>query len=179
MPLIKEQMQNEPLPQEMPEDATDEVTDEVTDDVDSEESPQFTQAVELAYQMVYSEEGSMELANAMRNAVNVPEIMSDMAYEVTQVAAEQANLPEEDLVMLAMTVLSEMGDVAEAAGVQVQASDVAQSFKLMVLRMFGELGFNTTELQQAMDAYTPDMINEAMAMADGGAEPQPEMMEAV
>lgn len=154
--LIQEQMDNQQAPTEQGE------------------SPQYVQAVEFAYQMIYSEEGSNDIANALSKTGNKAESLSDMAYELTQVAAERAGLSEEDLVLLAMTVLAEMGEVGEAAGVSMGAPDIAQAFKLMVLRMFGELGFNTTELEQAMNAYTPEMINEAVAMVEGEA-PEPEM----
>lgn len=136
-------------------------------------SPQYESAIKTVYTLLYEKGAGRDAIDAMSNAANKPEAMANMAYELAQVAAEnEDSFPEDDLTLLATSVLAEVGDIAEAAGIEVTAADISSAFKVMVLRMLGELGLDTTELEKAMNAYTPEMVDEAVNYAYGGQEAQ-------
>jgi hypothetical protein len=63
--------------------------------------------------------------------------------------------------LLAIKVLTEVGDIAEAAGIQVTAAEISGAFKTMLLRFLGENGMDTTQLQQAMDQVDPKAFEES------------------
>ncbi|MET3998818.1 hypothetical protein [Marinobacterium sp. MBR-109] len=140
---------------------------------DESASPQYESAIKTVYKLLYEKGAGKDAIEAISSAANKTDAMANMAYELAQVAAEnEESFPEDDLTLLATSVLAEIGDIAEAAGIEIAASDVAEAFKIMLLRMLGELGLDTTKLEQAMSAYTPEMIDEAVGYAYGGQEAQ-------
>ena len=126
-------------------------------------NPAFVQATQLAMQSLYEKGAAKDVAQQMRAAQDPVKALSDIAYEMTSVIDEKTNgeVPDELIMMLAIKVLTEVGDIAEAAGIQVTAQDIAGAFKDMLLRFLGEQGVDTTQLQQAMDQIDPKVFEQA------------------
>lgn len=134
-----------------------------------ENNPAFQQALTFAYEALYKNEAAKDVAKQLKSAQSLADGMADVAYNITQIIDERTDgqVPDELLMPLAMQVLEEVGEVAEAAGLSPQPEDVAGAFKNMILRYMGEQGVDTTQLQQAMDQVDPAVFREA---AQGGAE---------
>lgn len=140
-----------------------------------ENNPAFQQALTFAYEALYRNEAAKDVANQLKAAPTLAEGMADVAYNITQVIDERTDgeVPDEMLMPLAMQVLEEVGEIAEAAGLDPQPEDVATSFKTMILRYLGEQGIDTTQLQQAMDQVDP---SEFRKLAGGeGSQGEPAM----
>ena len=126
-------------------------------------NPAFVAAVKLAMQALYEKGAAQDVAKQIRAAQDPVQGLSDIAYEMTSVVDEktQGQVPDELIMMLAIKVLSEIGDIAEAAGIKLSAKDIAAAFKDMLLRFLGENGMDTSQLQQAMDQIDPKVFEEA------------------
>jgi hypothetical protein len=122
-----------------------------------ETDPIFQQAMSFAYDALYSKEAAKDVANQLEASSNVADAMADIAYNITSIIDEKTDgqVPDELLVPLAMNVLEEVGEIAEAAGIEPTPEDIATAFKTMILRYLGEQGIDTTQLQQAMDQVDP------------------------
>lgn len=122
-----------------------------------ESDPVFQQALTYAYEALYKNQAAKDVAEQLKAAPSVADGMADVAYSITEVIDERTDgeVPDELLMPLAMQVLEEVGEIAEAAGLDPQPEDVAQAFKTMILRYLGEQGIDTTQLQQAMDQVDP------------------------
>lgn len=133
------------------------VEDEGAEAGPGEDNPVFQQAMTYAYQALYENDAAKDVAKQLRAAPNVAEGMANIAYEITSVIDERTDgqVPDELLVPLAMNVLEEVGEIAQAAKLDPQPEDVALAFKTMILRYLGEQGIDTTQLQQAMDQVDP------------------------
>ena len=170
--LIQEQM-GMPVAeekQEMPQDkmaAQSAESEGAEQPEQDEDNPAFQQALTLAYEALYKGDASKDVAKQLRAAPSVADGLADIAYNITSVIDERTGgeVPDELLVPLAMNVLEEVGEIAEAAGMKPQPEDVAQAFKTMVLRYLGEQGVDTTQLQQAMDQVDPSVFREAAVQA--------------
>lgn len=155
------------------------------DDVDdSTDHPAFQQAMQLAYSALYEQNAGKNVAASIQKAQSKPEALAHVAYEMASIAVERTeDFPEDYLVLLGSQLLSEVAEIAEAGGVELQPADVGDAFKLMVLRMLGEAGVDTTQLQQALEQYTPEMMDKVYEYAgqeEQGAEQearQPEQQE--
>lgn len=160
-PAAQEQMPMGMGAGEMPEDEAPEA---------DENDPVFQQALTLAYEALYKGQAAKDVANQLKNAPSLAEGMADVAYNMTSVLDERTDgeVPDELLVPLAMQVLEEVGEIADAAGLDPQPEDVAQAFKMMILRYMGEQGVDTTQLQQAMEQVDPALFREAAEK--GGAQ---------
>lgn len=134
-----------------------------------ESNPAFQQALTFAYEALYKNEAAKDVAKQLKAAQSLADGMADVAYNITQIIDERTDgqVPDELLMPLAMQVLEEVGEVAEAAGLSPQPEDVAGAFKTMILRYMGEQGVDTTQLQQAMDQVDPSVFRQA---AQGGAQ---------
>lgn len=153
--LIKKQMAGAPQGTPMGAEAEDDGAEL------DQENPGFQQALGLAMKALYENNAAADIATALKSAPNPVEGLANTAYEITAIADEQAEVPDELLVLLAISILQEVADIGEAAGVDVSPANVAEAFKQMLLRFLGEQGLNTTELQQAMDQVDPSMFEQA------------------
>lgn len=163
--LIQQQMgaapaaEQEQMPAGMPMDDEGAEVDE--------NNPAFQQALTFAYEALYKNEAAKDVAKQLKAAPSLADGMADVAYNITQIIDERTDgqVPDELLMPLAMQVLEEVGEIAEAAGMQPQPEDVAGAFKTMILRYMGEQGVDTTQLQQAMDQVDPSVFREAAQQA--------------
>lgn len=127
------------------------------------EDPAFLQAVELTMQALYAKGAAQDVAKQIRAAQDPVQGLSDIAYEMTSVVDEQTQgqVPDELIMMLAIKVLTEVGDIAEAAGITITAPQIAAAFKNMLLRFLGENGVDTSQLDQAMSQIDPKVFEES------------------
>jgi hypothetical protein len=132
---------------------------------DTESSEPFQLAMQYAMEALYSNKAATDVAQALKAAPDPVEGLANTAYEMTSVVDERTDgqVPDELIIPLAMQILEEVVEIAEAAGVEFQPSDVAGAFKQMLLRFLGEQGVDTTQLQQAMDQVDPEAFNQAAA----------------
>ena len=130
----------------------------------SEDDPNFQTALDYAMRSLYESGAAKDIARQIRSANDPVAGLADIAYNITQIVDEQTQgaVPDELLVPLAMQILEEVVEIADAANVKVGPADVAAAFKQMILRYLGEQGIDTTELQQAMDQVDPSVFEQAM-----------------
>jgi len=136
------------------------------DEVPDEDDPAFQTALTYAYEALYKNEAAKDIAKQLKaSAQDVAGGMANVAFEVTSIVDERTdgNVPENLLGLLAMAILSEVADIAEAAGLDPTPEDVAAAFKDMLLRYLGENGVDTSQLQQAMDQVDPSVFKNAAA----------------
>lgn len=128
----------------------------------AESDPKFLAALKFAMQALYDKDGAEGVAESLRSAKDPVEGLSNVSYEIMSVIEErtQGAVPDEYFGLLAVRVLQEVADIAEAAQVPMQPADVAQALKQMILRYLGEQGYNTSQLQQEMDKVNPEMFNQ-------------------
>jgi hypothetical protein len=132
-----------------------------------ESSPAFQQAMTYAYKALYESQAAKDVAQQLKAAQSLADGMAEVAYNITSIVDERTDgqVPDELLVPLAMQVLEEVGEVAQAAGLEPQPEDVAAAFKTMILRYLGEQGVDTTQLQQAMDQVDPAQFRQMAEQA--------------
>jgi hypothetical protein len=127
----------------------------------NEDDPGFKAALEVAMQALYEGGAAEDVAQALQSAPEPVEGLANTAYEMVSVAAERVpDFNEEYLALLAIVILSELSDIAEASGLTYQPSDVAQALKMMTLRLMQEQGADTSQLQAAMDEVDPSVFNQ-------------------
>ena len=143
--------------EQMPEDAMQGMPMDEQGEEPDESNPVYQQALTYAYEALYAKQGAKDVAQQLKAAPSAAEGMANIAYEITAVIDERTDgeVPDELLMPLAMQVLEEVGEIAEAAGMDPQPEDIAAAFKTMILRYLGEQGIDTTQLQQAMDQVNP------------------------
>jgi len=128
-----------------------------------ENNPAFVAATKLAMEALYQKGAAQDVAKQIRATQDPVQGMADIAYEMTSVIDErtQGEVPDELMMLLAIKVLTEVGDIAEAAGIQVTAAEISGAFKTMLLRFLGENGMDTTQLDQAMSQIDPKVFEES------------------
>ena len=171
--LIQEQMMGEqPAGAPMPEDEMNPGMgmemgmgeDPMLDDEDLDtEDPAFQAAVQLAMQALYENGAARDVATSLQNAPSPVEGLANVSYDITSLVDERTDgqVPDELLVLLASTIMEEVADIGEAAGVEYQPAEIAEAFKMMILRFLQENGMNTAELEQAMNQVDPSVFEQA------------------
>jgi hypothetical protein len=129
--------------------------------------PAFQQALKYAMGALYENGAAEQVAQGLMSAPERVEGLANTTYEVISVVDERTNgeVPDELLVLLASKILEEVIDIGDAAGAGYKPTEIAEAFKMMILRFVQENGGDITELQAAMDQVDPAVFDEA-AMAE-------------
>lgn len=131
--------------------------------VQDESNPVFQSAIQYLNEVLYSKEAAKDISQQLKSAPSIVDGMANVAYDVTAVIDEKTNgdVPDELLVPLAMKVLEEIVEIADATGLNPQPEDVALAFKQMILRYLQEQGLDTTQLDDAMSQVDPSVFRQA------------------
>ena len=126
-----------------------------------ENNPAFKQAIQFAMKVLYEQQAAKDISKSLKSAPNAAQGMANVAYDITSMVDDRTKgaVPDELLTLLGMKILEEVADIAEASGLHPSNQDVAESFKLMLLRFLKENGVDTTQLEQAMDQVDPSVFN--------------------
>ena len=131
----------EPLPQQ-PEMEDDEPGDAAL----------FQKAMDIAREGLYKKGGAEAVLEAGRRAPSAAQGAADAAYNIVSAADEMAGgVPDDYLALLGTSVLEEVADIAEAGGVALKNSELAEAVKMMILRFVEESGADASQLRAAMD----------------------------
>lgn len=125
-------------------------------------NPAFKAAIEYANKVLYEQQAAKEVSQSLKSAQSVSKGMADVAYDISSIVDEktQGQVPDELLMLMGMKILEEVADIAEASGLKPSNQDVAEAFKLMLLRFLQEQGMDTSQLQQAMDQIDPSVYDQ-------------------
>lgn len=128
-----------------------------------ENDPNFVAAMKYAMEVLYKKDAAADIAKQLNSGSNKVDALANIAYEVTSVVDERTDgaVPRELIGLLAMAILNEVLDIAEAARIDIKPEDAANAFKQMLLRYLGENGVDTTQLQQSMDQVDPSVFTQA------------------
>ncbi len=139
----------------------------------NEDDPAFQMALQLTYDALYKQGAADKINQQLVSADNPVEAMANIAYEITSMVDERTDgqVPDELMILLASNSLTEVGDIALASGIEIAPAELAEAMKQMILRFVGEMGHDTRQLQQAMDAIPPDQFNQ---MVKEGDQPMPQ-----
>lgn len=167
-----EQMEQEPIEGKGPDgsamhEGMEGEAPESGDDSVNENDPAFQQALTFAYEALYKNDAAKDVAKQLKAAQSLSDGMADVALNITSIVDERTDgqVPDELIAPLAMSVLQEVSEIAEAANMNPTPEDIADAFKTMILRFLGEQGVDTTQLQQAMDQVDPSMFRQAAEQA--------------
>lgn len=150
--------------EQMPVDEAQMVEGEVAAEVEADESdPTYQEALAVAMEALYGAEAAVDISKQLKAMGNVVDGMATVAYDVTAAIDERTDgmVPDELLVPLAMQVLEEVVEIADATGLNPQPEDVALAFKQMILRFLQEQGVDTSQLDQAMSEVDPAVFRMA------------------
>ncbi len=133
-----------------------------------DDDPAFETAIMFAMEVLYKGGGAEGVAKSLQAAPDRVGGLADTAYEMIVVIDERTDgqVPDESLVLLGTKILEEVVDIGDAAGIGYKPAEIAEAFKLMILRFVQENGGDISELQAAMDQVDPAVFEEA-AMAEG------------
>lgn len=126
----------------------------------NETNPDFLRAMKYAMTVLYEQNAAKDIANQLHAGKDVVDSLSNIAYEITSTVDERTDgkVPRDLIALLAMAILKEVLDIAQAAHLPVKPVDAANAFKMMLLRYLGENGVDTSKLQQAMDQVDPSVF---------------------
>ena len=127
-----------------------------------ENNPAFVQALKFAMSVLYEQDAADDVAKQLKAGQDKVEALSNIAYDLTTTVDEktEGKVPDELIALLAMAILKEVIDIAEALKMGVTPKDAADAFKQMLLRYLGENGVDTSQLQQSMDKIDPKVFEQ-------------------
>tara|TARA_R110000868_G_scaffold121335_3_gene321832 strand:+ start:1364 stop:1807 length:444 start_codon:yes stop_codon:yes gene_type:complete len=127
-----------------------------------ENNPAFVQAMKFMLQVLYEKGAAKSIAEQLRLARDKVDALANISYDITSTVDERTKgaVPRELIGLLAMAVLKEVTDIAQAAKIDVSPQDAAGAFKTMLLRYLGENGVDTSQLQQGMDQIDPSVFSQ-------------------
>ena len=127
-----------------------------------ENNPAFVQALKFGMSVLYEQDAADDVAKQLSSGQNKVDTLANIAYDITSTVDEktEGQVPRELIALLAMAILKEVIDIAEALKMGVTPKDAADAFKQMLLRYLGENGVDTSQLQQSMDKIDPKVFEQ-------------------
>jgi hypothetical protein len=124
--------------------------------------------MQLAYSTLYDKKAADKIVETLKITEDPVEGLANTAYEIASIVDErtQGEIPDDLIMSLGANMLAEVAEIAEVAGMEISPQTINDAFKQMTLRWVGEQGGDTTQLSEAMNAFTPDMIAAAHEFVD-------------
>lgn len=166
--MLAQAAEDEPMP------AGAEMGAEGDDDVDADlDNPQFKKAVQMAQRSLYEKGAAEKLAQTLLEAPSIAEGLADASYNMLQMVDDMTDgsVPDELFMMLGITLMGEVCDIAAAAGKPPQPRDIAQAMQQLMLHVVEDSGGDTSQLREVMASIPADTIDK---MAQGGDAPAQE-----
>ena len=130
-------------------------------DAPPDQDPAFVEAVNYVRGRVWKD-GLSDRVNdvAKLKALTIDQIAM-IAYKLVQQADEATggNVQDDNLVSLAIEVLSEIIEIAMASGVDVTPTQMVSALKQMMVKYLTEQGVDATEIHKAMNQISPDQFS--------------------
>lgn len=134
----------------------------------SQNDAKLKQIMQYAMSALYEGGAADHVATAIKASNDKVEGLANTSYDMAETIGERVgDVPPELIGIVGIFVLSEVVDIAKTVGVQVAASEVAAAYKQMLLRMLGEMGMNTSQLEQEMGKVDPAIFDQAAAADQG------------
>lgn len=135
------------------------------EEIDSETNPAYQAAKGFVQDALYKTGAAESMAAQLSKSRDKVQALADVSYNIISVAVEKLDgeLPEELYLELLQEVLSELNDIAEAAGVKYTNSDLAEVVKRNTLRYLEESGEDpaaVANLKSAMDQVPQGVFEE-------------------
>jgi hypothetical protein len=136
-----------------------------------ESNPAYQRATDMVKKALYEDGAAEDLARALTTAEDPIEEIANAAYEIVSMIDEKTGgeLPDELLVSFAVDVMTEVAEVAQAAGIQIGGAQAAQAMKTMVQRYAAESGADTSQIEAALGQVDVNELGAALEGAAGGA----------
>jgi hypothetical protein len=138
--------------------------------------PEYSEQTDAAVQsalsklraMLYEGDVADGLAEAVLAAPTPVEGVVDQAIALLGVAEESFgdSIPDEGFLFFGIGLMGEVVEIAQAGGVELSGRDIADAVREFLLQTVRELGGDTTQVEEAMQAISPDDV---AAELDAGA----------
>lgn len=130
-------------------------------DASPDQDPAYVEAVNYVRGRVWRDGLSDRVSDVARMKALSADQMAIIAYTLIQQADEATggNVQDDNLVSLAIEVLSEIIEIAIASGVDVTPTQMVSALKRMMVKYLTEQGVDASEIQKAMNQVTPDQFN--------------------
>lgn len=112
----------------------------------------YDAGMQLVRQALYEQGGAKDIAKTLTGD-NPAQALAEQAYKIIEIADERTmgEIPDDMLVEFAIDVLSEVAEIAEAAGGRIDGSVIAEAFSSMLKKFLESQGLDGTQVAQAMD----------------------------
>jgi hypothetical protein len=137
---------------------------------DPESNPAYRAGLDLIHKTLYKDGAAQDIATALKSSDNPIEEIGNTAYEILVAIDEKTkgSIPDELIVALAVETMSEVAEIAEAAGIKIGGTEVANAMKTMLTRYAQESGADVTQLMQALGQADMGQLGKALDSAKAG-----------
>lgn len=137
----------------------DEVDQEVPD-ADPTEDEAFVEGVNFARKILYEDGMADKVNSIIKKHADPASQFAILAYELSAKADEATGgkVQDDNLISLGGFVLAEIGEIAEASGMEVKPTDMAAALKQMLTRYVEESGLDPSSVSQAMNEISKDQF---------------------
>jgi hypothetical protein len=140
-----------------------------TPDINEETDPAYQAAIQSANEILYKAGAAEDIARSLKTAPDLVEAMANTAYDIVGALDEktEGQIPDELISSLAVEILTEVADIAEAAGVPVTSAIVGEAVKQMMIRYVTDNGGDSTALKKSFDGIDTNKIGAAIDAKQG------------
>jgi hypothetical protein len=127
-------------------------------------SPEVDQAMDMVRAKLYDENIADGIAEALLSSDDVAAGVAQQAQMLLSVADEvsQGSVPDEDYMLFALELMSEVIEIAQAAGIEVRGRDIGVAMRTFITGVVESVGGDPSQLSAAMEQVNVDEMGEAL-----------------
>lgn len=127
-------------------------------------------AVDALKEKLYDEDIADGIAQAIIGAPDPVTGLVDQATMLLQMSDEATEgvIPDDMYLLFAMQVMTEVGEIAEAAGADVSGTVMAEAVKQFIVKTVQNLGGDTTEVEQALASLNMEEVGAKLDTLEEG-----------
>lgn len=125
--------------------------------------PNYLKAKELAMSKLYEEGAAQQIGMALQKAPSLLQGLVEQSLVLFSSVDEATGgtVPDNLLLLLGLDMLSEVAEIANAAGLPVDSTTVASAVQKFILAVVEDMGGDTAEVEQAMSQIDPAQVGSA------------------
>ncbi|MEY4951781.1 MAG: hypothetical protein RL299_205 [Pseudomonadota bacterium] len=168
--ILEQEVPPEEMQAEPPEMEAEEGVEEGAEgEADPSTDPAYSKAMDMVMGKLYDEDIADGIAQAINSSQDKATAIAEQAGVLLGLADDmtEGSVPDELYIAFALDILTEVVEIAQAAGAQIAGKDIAVAAREFITATVEGIGGDLTDIKAAMGQINPDELGASLDQVEG------------